>query len=57
MQRYPISGLMKQEKKVINKVLIPVDMVTGKSVSTLERWGITALGAGAATALMATVVD
>jgi hypothetical protein len=48
---------MKQEKKVINKVLIPVDMVTGKSVSTLERWGITALGAGAATALMATVVD
>jgi hypothetical protein len=48
---------MKQEKKVINKVLIPVDMVAGKSVSTLERWGIAALGAGAATALMATVVD
>ena len=48
---------MKREKKVINKVLIPVDVVTGKSVSTLERWGIPSLGAGAATALMATVVD
>lgn len=48
---------MKQEKKVINKVLIPVEAVTGKSVSTLERWSIPSLGAGAVTALMATVVD
>ena len=36
---------------------IPVEVVTGKSLSTLERWGIPALGAGAATALMAGVID
>ena len=36
---------------------IPVEVVTGKSVSTLERWGIPAIGAGAATALMAAVID
>jgi YjbE family integral membrane protein len=36
---------------------IPVEVVTGKSISTLERWGIPALGAGAATALMAAVID
>ena len=36
---------------------IPVEVVTGKSLSTLERWGIPALGAGAATALMAAVID
>ena len=36
---------------------IPVEVVTGKSLPTLERWGIPALGAGAATALMAVVID
>ena len=36
---------------------IPVEVVTGRSLSTLERWGIPALGAGAATALMAAVID
>lgn len=36
---------------------IPVEVVTGKSLSTLERWGIPAIGAGAATALMAAVID
>jgi YjbE family integral membrane protein len=36
---------------------IPVEVVTGKTISTLERWGIPALGAGAATALMAAVID
>lgn len=36
---------------------IPVEVVTGKSISTLERWGIPVLGAGAATALMAAVID
>ena len=36
---------------------IPVEVVTGKSLSPLERWGIPALGAGAATALMAAVID
>ena len=34
---------------------IPVEVVTGKSIPTLERWGIPALGAGAATALVAAV--
>jgi YjbE family integral membrane protein len=36
---------------------IPVEIVTGKSLPALERWGIPALGAGAATALMAVVID
>ena len=36
---------------------IPVEVVTGKSIPTLERWGIPALGAGAATALVAAVID
>ena len=36
---------------------IPVEVVTGESVSTLERWGIPAIGAGAATALLAAVID
>lgn len=36
---------------------IPVEVVTGKSLSPLERWGIPAIGAGAATALMAAVID
>ena len=36
---------------------IPVEVVTGRSLSTLERWGIPAVGAGAATALMAAVID
>lgn len=36
---------------------IPVEVVTGRSLSTLERWGIPALGASAATALMAAVID
>ncbi len=36
---------------------IPVEVITGKSISKLERWGIPALGAGAATALMAAVID
>ena len=36
---------------------LPVEVVTGESLPTLERWGIPALGAGAATALMAVVID
>lgn len=36
---------------------IPVEVVTGNSLPALERWGIPALGAGAATALMAVVID
>jgi len=36
---------------------IPVEVVTGKTLPALERWGIPALGAGAATALMAVVID
>jgi YjbE family integral membrane protein len=36
---------------------IPLEVVTGSSLPALERWGIPALGAGAATALMAVVID
>jgi len=36
---------------------IPVEVVTGDTLPTLERWGIPALGASAATALMAVVID
>ena len=36
---------------------IPVEVVTGKTLPSLERWGIPALGAGAATALMVAVID
>lgn len=36
---------------------VPVEVVTGKALPALERWGIPALGAGAATALMAVVID
>ncbi|WP_285896679.1 universal stress protein [Polynucleobacter corsicus] len=36
---------------------IPVEVVTGNSLPVLERWGIPAIGAGAATALIAVVVD
>ncbi|MGV0963826.1 MAG: universal stress protein [Polynucleobacter sp.] len=36
---------------------IPVEVVTGNSLPALERWGIPVLGAGAATALMAVVID
>ncbi len=36
---------------------IPVEVVTGDSLPALERWGIPVLGAGAATALMAVVID
>ena len=36
---------------------IPVEVVTGSTLPVLERWGIPALGAGAATALMAVVID
>lgn len=36
---------------------IPVEVVTGKSVSNLERWGVPAIGAGAATALMAAMIN
>ena len=36
---------------------IPVEVVTGKSLPVIERWGIPALGASAATALMAVVID
>lgn len=43
--------------KLLEISSIPVEVVTGKSVSMLERWGIPALGAGAATALMAAVID
>ena len=36
---------------------IPVEVVTGKSIPALERWGIPVIGAGAATALVAAVID
>lgn len=36
---------------------IPVEVVTNKTLPLWERWGIPALGAGAATALMAAVID
>jgi hypothetical protein len=36
---------------------IPVEVVTGKSLPAWERWGIPALGASVATALMAVVID
>jgi YjbE family integral membrane protein len=36
---------------------IPVEVVTGDSLPVLERWGIPAVGAGAASALMAVVID
>ncbi|BDX21026.1 hypothetical protein TUM22923_03470 [Polynucleobacter sp. TUM22923] len=36
---------------------VPVEVVTGSALHPLERWGIPALGAGAATALMAIVID
>lgn len=36
---------------------IPVEVVTSKTLPVLERWGIPALGAGAAAALMAVVID
>jgi hypothetical protein len=36
---------------------IPVEVVTGKTMPAIERWGIPVLGAGAATALMAVVID
>lgn len=36
---------------------IPVEVVTGKTLPMLERWGIPAIGAGAATALLAAVID
>ena len=35
----------------------PVEVVTGDSLPVLERWGIPAVGAGAASALMAVVID
>ena len=43
--------------KLLETSDIPVEVVTGKSLSTLERWGIPVIGAGAATALMAAVID
>jgi nucleotide-binding universal stress UspA family protein len=36
---------------------IPVEVVTGKTLPALERWGIPAIGVGVATALMAVVID
>ncbi len=36
---------------------IPVEVITGDALSPLERWGIPAIGAGAATALVAIVID
>lgn len=36
---------------------IPVEVVTGDSLPVLERWGIPAVGASAASALMAVVID
>lgn len=43
--------------KLLETSDIPVEVVTGRTLSTLERWGIPALGASAATALMAAVID
>ena len=36
---------------------MPVEVVTGKSLPTIEKWGIPAIGVGVATALMAVVID
>jgi hypothetical protein len=36
---------------------MPVEVVTGKSLPLLKRWGIPALWAGAFTAAIATVID
>ena len=36
---------------------IPVEVITGDALSPLERWGIPAIGAGAATAFVAIVID
>lgn len=36
---------------------VPVEVVTGRSASAMERWGIPVIGAGAATALMAAIID
>jgi YjbE family integral membrane protein len=36
---------------------IPVEIVTGQSLPALERWGIPAIGASAATALLVAVID
>jgi YjbE family integral membrane protein len=43
--------------KLLETSDIPVEVVTGKSLSAIERWGIPAVGAGAATALIAAVID
>lgn len=43
--------------KLLETSNIPVEVVTGRSVSAMERWGIPAIGAGAATALMAAIID
>ena len=43
--------------KLLETSDIPVEVVTGSSLPVLERWGIPAIGAGAATALMAVVID
>lgn len=36
---------------------VPVEVVTGKTLPVLERWGIPALGVSAATAIVAVVID
>lgn len=36
---------------------VPVEVVTGKTLPVLERWGIPALGLSAATAIVAVVID
>jgi len=43
--------------KLLEICNIPVEVVTGKSLPAIERWGIPALGAGAVTAMMVAVID
>ena len=43
--------------KLLEICNIPVEVVTGKSLPAIERWGIPALGAGAVTAMIVAVVD
>ena len=43
--------------KLLETSDIPVEVVTGKSLPILERWGIPALWASAVAAVMATVID
>ena len=42
---------------LLEKSNIPVEVITGRSLTPLERWGVPAIGAGATIALMSAVID